>query len=222
MTELRQTTLDEAISTTIWRDVKKVFIKLGHVLIPRTFSHKAKGVEALRDWDLWGPLLICLLLAVLLYTDASSQGQLVFALVFVVVWIGAIIVTLNCMLLGGDISFFQSVCLLGYCVFPIMVAAFICKLSSFGVKGELSVAILILHFVVVGVAFAWSTLSSVGFLAGMVPPNRKILATYPVLLFYFVLSWLILMNYSGNRSNHTPTAAPANPTSILPPTHTPA
>lgn len=48
--------------------------------------------------------------------------QLVFALVSV----GAIILTVNVVLLGGTIGFFQSLCLLGYCLFPLDVAAIVC------------------------------------------------------------------------------------------------
>ena len=32
----------------------------------------------------------------------------------------------NVILLGGDIVFFQSLCLLGYCLFPLCVSAFFC------------------------------------------------------------------------------------------------
>lgn len=48
--------------------------------------------------------------------------QLVFALVSV----GAIVLTVNVVLLGGTIGFFQSLCLLGYCLFPLDVAAIVC------------------------------------------------------------------------------------------------
>ena len=48
--------------------------------------------------------------------------QLVFALVSV----GAIVLTVNVVLLGGTIGFFQSLCLLGYCLFPMDVAAIVC------------------------------------------------------------------------------------------------
>lgn len=37
--------------------------------------------------------------------------------------IGAVILTVNIILLGGTIVFFQSLCLLGYCLFPLVVAA---------------------------------------------------------------------------------------------------
>ena len=46
---------------------------------------------------------------------------------FVVVWLGALVVTLNTKLLGGHISFFQSVCVLGYCLLPLSIALIVCR-----------------------------------------------------------------------------------------------
>ena len=48
------------------------------------------------------------------FTAPDGQASLVFAAVFFIVWFGAGVVTLNAQLLGGNISFFQSVCVLGY------------------------------------------------------------------------------------------------------------
>lgn len=76
--------------------------------------------------DLWGPLLVCLFLSCVLSVDAPAEAaSAVFAAVFVIVWFGAAAVTINAQLLGGSISFFQSVCILGYCVFPLAIAAMI-------------------------------------------------------------------------------------------------
>lgn len=45
-------------SLSQWRDVKNILLKLLQVLLPfRQWS-------SLHDWDLWGPLFICLALAV--------------------------------------------------------------------------------------------------------------------------------------------------------------
>jgi hypothetical protein len=41
--------------------------------------------------------------------------------------------------------------------------------------------------------YLWSTTASVGFLSAMVPEKRKLLATYPVALFYLVIAWMILV-----------------------------
>lgn len=50
-------------------------------------------------------------------------------------------------------SFFQSICLLGYCVFPILLSAVACFIFNEFLPSELSV---VLRFVVVLVALLWS------------------------------------------------------------------
>lgn len=56
--------------------------------------------------DLWGPLILCTFLAAILHGTAddpnTNDGGPEFAQVFVMVWIGAMIVTLNSKLLGGN------------------------------------------------------------------------------------------------------------------------
>ena len=73
----------------------------------------------LYDWDLWGPLLLCTLMAILLQGTHTSQHSANFTDVFILGWCGAGVVTVNSQLLGGKISFFQSVCVLGYCILPL-------------------------------------------------------------------------------------------------------
>ena len=59
--------------------------------------------EGLRDWDLWGPLIFCLLLSLFLSRGAQdSQKDLVFSGIFAMVWIGESVVTLQIKLLGGN------------------------------------------------------------------------------------------------------------------------
>lgn len=45
---------------------------------------------------------------------------------FTEVALGAVVLTINTILLGGAIVFFQSLCLIGYCLFPIDIAAIVC------------------------------------------------------------------------------------------------
>ena len=59
------------------------------------------------------------------FSAPSSSTSVVFAAVFVIVWCGAAMVTVNAQLLGGTISFFQSVCILGYCVFPLTLSSLV-------------------------------------------------------------------------------------------------
>ena len=41
--------------------------------------------------------------------------------------------------------------------------------------------------------YAWSTRASVMFMGAMVEEKRRLLATYPVFLFYIVILWMILI-----------------------------
>lgn len=59
--------------------------------------------EGLRDWDLWGPLIFCLLLSLFLSRGAKdAQKDLVFSGIFAMVWVGEAVVTLQIKLLGGN------------------------------------------------------------------------------------------------------------------------
>lgn len=51
-------TLEESVCTSLTRDLIRIYNKLKHVLIPK-FSASKKA--ELQNWDLWGPLIICLL-----------------------------------------------------------------------------------------------------------------------------------------------------------------
>lgn len=174
----RLETLDEPVSETILRDVRRIGVKLKHVLIPKN------TVKQLRDWDLWGPLILCLLLAsTLSFTAKENQAALVFAAVFVIVWCGAGVVTINAALLGGKLSFLQSVCVLGYCLFPLNIASILCRFWSNKV----------FQAIVVLVSFVWSTRASVLFMAQLIQEDRRALGVFPVLLFYLSIGWMILV-----------------------------
>ncbi|ETE67488.1 Protein YIPF6, partial [Ophiophagus hannah] len=179
-------TLDEPVKETVMRDLKAVGKKFVHVMYPK------KSSTLLRDWDLWGPLILCVLLALMLQGGAADNTEdrgPQFAEVFVIIWFGAVVITLNSKLLGGTISFFQSLCVLGYCILPLTVALLVCRLVLLANSGT---AGFIVRLLVVITMFGWSTLASTAFLADSQPPNRKGLVVYPIFLFYFVISWMIL------------------------------
>jgi len=174
----RLETLDEPVSATIMRDIRRVAIKLRHVFLP--FG----TVRELRNWDLWGPLILCLMLAATLsFTAPDNQAALIFSAVFVIVWCGAGVVALNAALLGGKISFLQSVCVLGYCIAPLNLASILCLTWTNHVY----------RILIVLVAFLWAARASAGFMAQLVSIERKLLAVYPVLLFYLTIGWMILL-----------------------------
>ncbi|KAG7089524.1 hypothetical protein E1B28_011199 [Marasmius oreades] len=174
-------TLDEPITTTIARDLLSIYSKLIQVVYPR----RASGREVLRDWDLWGPLVLCLLLGIMLSVNAPSDQSLsVFSSVVVVCSLGALTVTVQAKLLGGRVSFFQGLCVLGYCIAPLDIAALV---SCF-------VRIIYVRAPVTLLAWAWCIWAAVNFLDGtQIEQQRILMAVYPLLLFYFVLAWMILI-----------------------------
>ncbi|KAJ3317382.1 Yip1 member 6 [Boothiomyces sp. JEL0866] len=135
-----ENTLDEPIKVTIMRDVTNIWNKIRHVLDPRQTNKQ----NLLRDWDWWGPLLLCLALSV---------------------------------------SFYQSVCVLGYCIFPLVAVSMFTWAIPYIIK-----------FVCVTVAYVWATYASLNFLTDMNLDNKRLLAIYPIFLFYFMISWLILIS----------------------------
>lgn len=102
-----------------------------------------------------------------------------------IIWGGAFVVTLNSKILGGDVSILQSVCVLGYCIFPINIGAV-------GIYLLKSMLPFILKLAIVIASFLWSSLSSVAFVSSMIDESKKVIAVYPIFLFYLFLSWFCL------------------------------
>jgi hypothetical protein len=173
-------TLDEPVWQTILRDMKRIYANLVLVVFP--FKNRDQQSSALRNWDLWGPMTFTLALAICL-SIGSPNASSVFSLVFGTLSLGAVVLTVNVVLLGGNIGFFQSLCLLGYCIFPLDIAAMV----------TIWVTNVIARWVVVGIALLWSSWASVPFIGGSVPPARQALAVYPLLLLYTCMAWLALI-----------------------------
>ncbi|KAJ5087554.1 hypothetical protein N7478_008274 [Penicillium angulare] len=141
--------------------------------------------EGLRDWDLWGPLIFCLVLSLFLSIAKGGQSNVVFSGVFCIVWIGEAAVTLQIKLLGGKISFFQSICIIGYTLFPLVIAAL---LSAIGLP---TIARIPVYLVLV----AWSLAAGVSILGGSgVLRNRVGIAVYPLFVFYIAIGCLCFIS----------------------------
>jgi hypothetical protein len=121
-------------------------------------------------------------LAVTLSIGAAKPAS-TFSLIFALLSIGAIVLTVNVVLLGGTIGFFQSLCLLGYCLFPLDAAAIIC----------LFVPAALVRWILIPIAIAWASWASVPFVGGAVPLNRRALAVYPLCLLYTTIGWLAVI-----------------------------
>ncbi|XP_076883734.1 protein YIP4b-like [Bidens hawaiensis] len=173
-------TLTEPVWDTVKRDLSRIVSNLKLVVFPNPFREDPG--KALRDWDLWGPFFFIVFLGLVLSWLASVKKSEVFAVAFALLATGAVILTLNVLLLGGHIIFFQSLSLLGYCLFPLDVGALICMLKDN----------VVLKLVVVCVTLAWSSWAAYPFISMAVNPRRKALALYPVFLMYVSVGFLII------------------------------
>jgi len=208
-------TLDEPVLETVLRDVRAVMHKLKLVMLPldknsspfgyvglslqetedgteteeEIGENQKKVIASLKDWDLWGPLIVCLMLSIILSFKApTNESSMVFASVFCLISVGASVVTVNAQLLGGTISFFQSVCVLGYCVFPMTISAIL-----IGILRLTPISFVWFDMILLVVGFLWATRASSVFIGSYIPKQRRMLAVYPVLFFYIFLAWIILL-----------------------------
>jgi hypothetical protein len=174
-------TLDEPVMTTLLRDIRAVGTRLRQIVWWR--ADEANSTH--HDWDLWGPLVFCLLISTTMSMIApNNQSSVVFSGMFALIWIGQVIVTLNIKLLGGTISFFHALCVAGYSLFPLVIASL---LSSF--IGSRLIRLIIDAFLV-----AWAVYSATnGLKHSGVNPSRVFLATFPVGLFYTGVGWLCVI-----------------------------
>ena len=153
-----------------------------------------------------GPLLFCLLFSFFLSFKKGEQANSVFSGVFAIVWIGEAVGTMQIKLLGWnmyvtqseptdqqhgiwltfDRSFFQSICIIGYTLFPLVLASI---MSAFHLP-------LIPRIPVYIVLVLWSLAAGVSILGGSgVIKNRVVLALYPLFVFYVGLGCLCFITW---------------------------
>ncbi|KFX86633.1 hypothetical protein V490_08995 [Pseudogymnoascus sp. VKM F-3557] len=154
----------------------------GRVMDTENLLSQGNMSQGLRDWDLWGPLVFCLALSLLLSFNARpEQKSVVFSGVFAMIWIGEAVVTAQIKLLGGNISFAQSVCIIGYTLFPLVIAALLSALHL------PTIPRIPIYIVLIG----WSLAAGVSIMGGSgVVKNRVGIAVYPLFVFYVGLGCL--------------------------------
>ena len=178
----RSNTLNESIKTTINRDLSLIYTKLKYVVNPLMSKEQKKHKNYhIRQWDLWGPLLLNLFLALTLSFDTKEKSQMV-TLIFVIFWMGGVILYLNAYFLGVKTSIFQMFCLLGYCLFPLNLSAIIVTLINFND---------VVRLILVCISLIWSIHSSSDYLTIITKKEQRYLVLYPCILFYLYISWFI-------------------------------
>lgn len=58
-----------------------------------------------REWDLWGPLFISLISAGLAAMSTKGSSQEAFTIIFIILWVGPLVIALNSRLLGQKMYF---------------------------------------------------------------------------------------------------------------------
>jgi hypothetical protein len=175
-------TINEPVSDTIKRDLYLIWTKLKYVINP--FVNEKERNKHVRQWDLWGPLIFTILLSFTLAFRSKEKSD-IFILIFMLFWGGSFLVYLNTNLLGLSISFFQIYCLLGYCLFPLNIAALVLSFERFYE---------IIRIIIVGFGCSWSTYSMIGFLKNYANDQQRGLVLYPAFLMYLFISGVIIMN----------------------------
>lgn len=187
-------TLDEPVLDTLLRDLKGIWTKTKKVLRP---NDSEEALKELRDWDLWGPLLFCLILSTTLsFTTNSKEPSDVFTMVFSLFWLGSGVVTINAKLLQGKVSFFQTLCILGYCLFPLVLASIVLTIlynfrpATLGKTFHLLFDISRILFVLG--CWAWTNRAATVFISYSISKKRRLLAIYPAFLLYSAIAWLLI------------------------------
>ncbi|KTW28335.1 uncharacterized protein T551_02754 [Pneumocystis jirovecii RU7] len=171
-------TLEEPIYTAIYNDIKMIGIKLNYTLWPRN------NYNILNNWDLWGPLIFCLILSSCLsLTAPKSESTIIFTSIFCVVWISELIIALNLKLLGAPISLFQSISVLGYSLFPFVIITIT----------NLFINTVFIKFPLIIIAYTWSTYASLSVIRNFSLTKKRLLAIYPLFLYYFFIAWIIFL-----------------------------
>ena len=175
----KSNTLDESIYTTLLRDIHLIYYKLKYVINPFISNNDKK--RHIMQWDLWGPLLFITFLACTLAIKAEDKSNII-VIIFTIFWLGSILVYLNAYVLDSKIKLFPVLCLLGYCLFPLNISAFILAISDFYE---------IIRFFIVLLTCVWALLSIEGYFRTVTLPEQKYLIFYPAILLFLFLSWFI-------------------------------
>ena len=168
------------------------------------------------DWDLWGPLLITLLLSLsVTYLQIRSldpkyetKASQVFSGAFTLIWASLLILLINTQLLSPfhdkssspassasatiSLSLFQLISIFGYAMFPILVGSIV----------SIFVTIKLIRIAIFAVLLVWSIYAA--YLIIKIVNNsganrgkgddRIFLIVYPILLVFGVFSWLCVIS----------------------------
>jgi hypothetical protein len=87
--------------STQTREAVSIGLKIKYTFLMLPGDREA-AIERLKQWDLWGPLMICLVFSLGIGIEANqSYAYDSFINVFIIYWVGAALAGANCRLLGN-------------------------------------------------------------------------------------------------------------------------
>mgnify|MGYP006901764871 CR=1 FL=1 len=95
----------------------------------------------------------------------------------------SVAVTLNAQLLKAPLHTLQCISILGYSLFPLTLSTLLLTIPC----------PMLVKICVVAVGFLWSCKGAIAYVAGVVKKERKLLACYPIVLFYLQLAWFVVL-----------------------------
>ena len=144
----------------------------------------------MRTYDLFGPLIFFLILAIFASIANNADSSTVFAICIGIYLGGSLICGLNATAVGGNIRVLQSACIIGYSDVPIIASQIVCVFVH-----EKWIQI-----VVIAICTVWSMVVKTCFMISVVPLKKRPLVLYPMFLFDVGLASLIYYNSNGEFS----------------------
>lgn len=144
-------------------------------------------INEIRDWDLYGPLIITLLLTLLLSLKQNFRDtEKTFSLVFFFVVFGSLLVAINAKLTGVKFSIFFYACVIGYSLSPFLVAQ-VASILFEGVLTKVGTSI------VTGICYIMVMKSVNSLFVSTLPEKKHFLVMYPVSLFFLFFAFIIVL-----------------------------
>lgn len=151
-------------------DPRDIYYKLRCVLLPHPrFGFDQTVLKS--NPDFWGPLAV-----VLFFSLVSLYGQFHVVSWIITMWfLGSLVIFLLARVLGADVTYSQSLGVIGYSLLPLAITALVLSFTS-------SLYVLCLILRVFGVM--WASFSAATLLASEELKHKKVLIIYPIFLLY--------------------------------------
>ena len=120
--------MDETIKQSVVREVNDILLRLKAAVMPM----KNDVSVLLKDWDFLIPFINSVFLGLFSSFNRTSKASgVAFLLIFISVWVGSFVSNIIGNFVGLELSFTQMICVVGYCMLPLVGTAFVNMLLSF-------------------------------------------------------------------------------------------